>query len=254
MVQALPTVPGCCILIHWVSTMKKLAASLFVFTLCLWAADFWTKPYTDWTDKEAQKMADNSPWAKTFSVAVETPGGDSGGGRGKGGGGGGAGGTTMGQTSGPSAITGQDVGGGSMSFVIRWQSALPVKQAFVRQKFGAEAGTSPEAKQLLEANEPAYVLVVSGLNRRQLAGTDPDSIKTAMMELTSLVIKGKDPIKPIDFRLNGKGKVDAVFAFPKTSPITVDDKEVEFQSKLGTLIVKQKFRLKDMMYNGKLEL
>lgn len=227
--------------------MKKLAVSIFVFAFSLWAADFWTKPYTDWTDKDLQKMSENSPWAKEYNVATETGGApENGSSRGKGGGGGSG-------ANGPQ-ISGVDVTGSAVNLVIRWQSALPVKEAFVRRKYGAEAAISPDAKKILEADEPAYVIVVSGLNRRLLSGTDPETVKKTMLDQTSLVIKGREPIKPEDFRLNGQGRVDAVFAFPKTNPITADDKEVEFQSKLGTLIVRQKFRLKDMTYNGKLEL
>jgi hypothetical protein len=34
----------------------------------------------------------------------------------------------------------------------------------------------------------------------------------------------------------------------------LDDKEIEFSSKVGTIALKQKFKLKDMAVNGKLEL
>ena len=61
-------------------------------------------------------------------------------------------------------------GGLAPTLFARWQSALPVKQAFVRLKFGAQAATSPEAKQLLEREEPDYVIVVSGPLRSLLRG------------------------------------------------------------------------------------
>ena len=48
--------------------------------------------------------------------------------------------------------------------------------------------------------------------------------------------------------------MDILIAFPRSMPYTVDDKEVEFSTKLGTAAVKMKFRLKDMVYNGKLEM
>jgi hypothetical protein len=228
--------------------MKKLAASVFLFTLTLWAADFWTKPYTDWTDKEVQKIGNSSPWAKEFSVALGGGGGAPGGGSGKRGGGGGGG------QNNPAAANADDVGGGGLTLYIRWQSALPVKQAVARAKYGAQAASSPDAKQFLETDEPSYVIVVDGLNRGMLGGGDADAIKKTSLEQTALIIKGKEPIKPTDFRMVGQGRVSAVFAFPKTNPIDVDDKEVEFQTKLGMVSIRQRFRLKDMMFNGKLEL
>jgi hypothetical protein len=225
--------------------MKKLAALLIIFSACLWAADFWqTKPYTDWADKDLTKMISNSPWAKEFSVEM------TGGGPGGGGGGGKGGGKRDGGQTGAA-----EAGGGmpSVTLTIRWASSLPVKEAMVRMSFKGDAATSPEAKQRLEANEPDYVIVVSGLNRGMVLGS-ADELKQAMMAATELVIKGKEPIKPKDFRIVGQGKMDAVFAFPKGNAITEDDKEVEFQSKVGTVSIRQRFRLKDMMFNGKLEL
>jgi hypothetical protein len=230
--------------------MRKLSASVFLCTLSLWAADFWTKPYTDWTDKEVQKIGNSSPWAREFSVALGGGGGAPGGGSGRRGGGGGGGG---GQNAAASA---DDVGGagGGLTLYIRWQSALPVKQAVARAKYGAQAASSPDAKQYLATDEPSYVIVVDGLNRGILGGGDADAIKKTSLEQTALIIKGKEPIKPTDFRIVGQGRISAVFAFPKTNPIDVDDKEVEFQTKLGTVSIREKFRLKDMMFNGKLEL
>jgi hypothetical protein len=226
--------------------MKRPAVLAIIFSVCLWAADFWqTKPFTEWADKDLTKMISNSPWAKEFSV--EMAGGAAGGG---GGGKKGGGGTRDGGQTGAA-----DAGGGapSITLTIRWASALPVKQALVRMSFKGDAATSPEAKQRLEANEPDYVIVVSGLNRGMVLGS-ADELKQAMMGATALVIKGKEPIKAKDFRIVGQGKMDAVFAFPKANPITEDDKEVEFQSKVGMNIIRQRFRLKDMMFNGKLEL
>jgi hypothetical protein len=226
--------------------MKKLAALMIIFAVCLWAADFWqTKPFTEWSDKDATKMTSNSPWAKEFSV--EMPGGAAGGGGG--GGGKGKGGRDGGQTG------AEEAGGGmpSVTLIVRWVSALPVKQALVRMNFKGDAANSDQVKKSLDMVEPDYVVVVSGLNRAMVRGST-DELKQTMMAATELVIKGKEPIKPTDFKIIGQGRVDAVFEFPKTNPITEDDKEVEFQSKVGTITIRQRFRLKDMMFNGKLEL
>jgi len=141
----------------------------------------------------------------------------------------------------------------SMMCTVRWQSARPMKQAFVKQRYGAEATTSPDAKRILDNVEPDYVVVVDGLSRQMVRGS-ADEIKKMMMESTVLNIKGKEPIKPKDFRIVGQGKMQAFFAFPKTNAIVEDDKEVEFHSKVGPIELKQKFRLKDMLFNGKLEL
>ena len=45
--------------------MKKIAGFFLLFGFGLVAADFWQKPYTQWSDKDAAKMMTNSPWAKS---------------------------------------------------------------------------------------------------------------------------------------------------------------------------------------------
>jgi hypothetical protein len=232
--------------------MKKLFAIFFALGVCLLAADFWLKPSAEWSDKELHKMLTDSPWARSVTVSMAGPGraGDSGappalsegGGGGRGRGGGAPGGAAPG------------AGGLALTLFARWQSALPVKQAFVRLKYGAQAGTSPEAKQLLEREEPDYIIVVSGPLRSLLHG-DSEELKKAIMDASSLSAKGKDAVKPSDVQIAlSQVSNDMLFLFPRTTPFTVDDKEVEFSTKLGAATLKFKFKLKDMVFNGKLEM
>jgi hypothetical protein len=232
--------------------MKKSVAALFLFALCLGAADFWSKPSSEWSDKDLLKMITNSPWAHGFSLGFPGGGGaDSGapspmserGGGGRGGGG--AGGAPGGAAPAPA--------GPAPTIYARFQSALPVREAFVRLKYHAEAATSPEAKQVLERSEPDYVIVVSGPLRAMLKG-DSEQLKQPIMENSFLSTKGK-AFKPTDIQIAlAQSSNDMVFHFPRTNPFTLDDKEVEFSAKLGDVTVKYKFKLKDMVYNGKLEM
>ena len=49
--------------------MKYQLALLASGALVLMAADVWnSKPYTDWSDKDLQKITTDSPWAKKTSV------------------------------------------------------------------------------------------------------------------------------------------------------------------------------------------
>src|ERR1700678_3477078 len=58
--------------------MKKTAGLLVLFCFGLAAADFWQKPYTEWSDKDTAKMLTDSPWAKSVSVSMAGPGGAAG--------------------------------------------------------------------------------------------------------------------------------------------------------------------------------
>ena len=68
--------------------------------------------------------------------------------------------------------------------------------------------------------------------------------------------KGKDSIYPERVEiLEANNARLVVFLFPKEGQaIEAGDKEVTFHSKLGAMDVKAKFQLKEMMYEGKLEL
>jgi len=47
---------------------------------------------------------------------------------------------------------------------------------------------------------------------------------------------------------------EAIFVFPKTVPFTLEDKDVEFSTQLGAVVVRSKFHLKDMVVNGALQI
>jgi hypothetical protein len=242
--------------------MKKTAGVLLLFACCVFAADVWqSKPYTEWSEKDAQKIMGNSPWARLFAISVNVPeappgfgDGDSARGRGtrgiaddalpsNGPNGGRLGGAVPANQSGVSTVV-----------VARWQSALPIKEAFVRLKFGAAAATSPEAKQILDRQETSYAIVLSGPLESLLRG-NPEELKRVLIGVSSLSAKGKGDLSPTDVQITATPTAtEVLFVFPRSTAYTLDDKEVEFSTKLGGTPVKYRFRLKDMVFNGKLEL
>ena len=251
--------------------VKKAVPFLLLFSMavCVWAADFWqSKPFTEWSDKEVQRILQNSPWSHSLNVSAGGPvlpsTGNSRRNRNPG---------ETGDMSGPavapasSGIDDPSRGGSSgrggldemgvnaaptVVVTVRWQSSLAVKQALIRFKYGNEAATSSEARKLLDSVDGNYVVVVSGITKLQLWG-DPETLKKAFLEQSALIVKGQT-IKPVDFMTRADRTIDAYFAFPKTRPITIDDKDVEFLTRLNGVDLRQRFHLKDMLLNGKLEL
>jgi hypothetical protein len=246
----------------------------------MWAADFWTtKPFTEWNEKEVAKILSGSPWVAKVTISAPGgggfPGGGGGGGGGGRGGGRGAGGgdaSTGDASSGPGGDSrggggggagpggggggGESigVGGGGIPVSLIWQTALPIKQALMKRQYGAEAGTSPEAKAKLERVEQYYVLTMVGMPGSLLGAAQGDK-KAALLELTTLTANGKPPIKAIDVQTaGGRGTSTVSFAFPRSTPFTVEDKEVEFSSKFDKTGIKKKFKLKDLVFNGKVEM
>jgi len=136
---------------------------------------------------------------------------------------------------------------------VRWHTALPIKQAVARARYGDEVATSPEAAKMLERQETHYVVGIIGLPMA-MAKVNPARLKSNAL----LKIKGRSPIVAEEV----KGAPDQRGAnlylfFPRTQPgshlIVLEDKEVEVSLKLGNTEIRRKFKLKDMVYGGQLE-
>jgi hypothetical protein len=220
------------------------------------AEDFWTsKEYMQWTDEEVKKVMTNSPWAKDLTISVPLSalgrGGrpadnaapndvqsGGGGGRGRRGGGGGGG----------------DEGGGSpeamVTLNISFRSALPFRKALVRSRLGNGATVPADAAQLITKEPEEYVVVVTGLPARMAALLDP-----ALKDKSILHAGKKQAMTAIKMDVQRRTQsVDVFYTFPKSPVISADDKEVELDLQIGPIHAKKKFNLKDMVYNGKLEL
>jgi hypothetical protein len=266
--------------------LPRVLVLLGLGALVLLAEDFWLKkPYAEWGEKDAARILKNSPWTHEVSVGSSSgsPMSSQGGGRGSRGNGqgmgvpdanGSIGGDTGGSGTGGSGMGGSDMGGGgsrggrgggsemggrgsgiqSMLVRVCWESALPVRQALVVAKFGPEKAASEEAKKFLAQEMPVYVVEVLDLPP-DMARFPPERLNEMAKTTTSLRIKDKDPIPASGVQSAKRDKfVDLYFLFPKTSPILLEDKEVEFVSAFGRFEIKKKFKLKDMVIGDKLEL
>jgi hypothetical protein len=258
------------------------------------AADPWAaKPPSEWTEKDLLRLMSDSPWARSVSLPdPRSSGASSGGGGGRGrrsGGSGmdasdssGIGGSDMGAAS-SSGIGGGGGGGGrggrggrgegggmegggtpSIPVMIRWQSSRPIKIATIRGRMGAEADTNPKAKDLIAREEPDYIVAVIFPPQLRPGGRRPGAPdqKTpdtsaqadALKEHVSLSVKGRDSLHPTSVILPNETNIAFIFRFAKTPPITLEDKEVEFEMTHGPFHLKRKFKLKEMVYEGRLEL
>jgi hypothetical protein len=164
-----------------------------------------------------------------------------------------------------------------MNLTIRWESALPIQNALMRQ--GDRA--SDELKAAADATEKYYVISVQGLRmpRQRNRSGDPDDqtaddndndrggdnaprrdrnqssdyMRNRLLDAAQLAPKGKSSIYAEDVQIDGPGGSGGVrFLFPRTKPITTGDKEVDFILDVRRIKVEEKFRLSDMLYQGKL--
>jgi hypothetical protein len=153
--------------------------------------------------------------------------------------------------------------------VVSWVSAMPVKEAVMRSEYPGKLPEPGEKGYTLDKPEKDYVIAVSGLpaapQRRQgdvpADGQNPptdEQRKTRLMAATKLDLgKNQLPIACEDVKFNqpaADGSTETLFYFPRTAPLSLDNKEVTFESTMGRLKIERKFVLKDMKYHGKLDL
>jgi hypothetical protein len=256
-------------------------------------SDFWNKKEpADWSSAEVEQMITKSPWAKEttaqYSRDQSDGGGYPGGGNdpnaggyppggggypGGGGGGGYPGGGIGGGGRGGMGIPG--MGGGGMGGgrggrrggqqmelpkgTVRWESSKPV----------LEAMKTP----LPDAFAKHYVISVSGFplnggryrrsqddsdtsNSDSNASQSTDDMLDRLKSLSFLAPKGRDGAQPgiVQKSPTGSGGT-LLFGFSQEMlSLKPDDKEATFSTKLGSLVIKTKFNLKDMMYKGELAL
>src|SRR6185295_11966697 len=82
---------------------------------------------------------------------------------------------------------------GGVMATIRWQSALPIRQALAKLKYGDEVTTSPEAAKLLAGSERFYIVSISGVPPR-VPGNE-----------AAIEIYGKDTLRSVDVKSGREG-------------------------------------------------
>ena len=242
------------------------------------SADFWNKKDpSQWTGEEIDELTTRSPWAKPVTTQY-APGSNGGYGQGSpngggypGGGGyprgGGMGGPTIGIGGiGIGMPRGRGMGGGrngggqggvvTYKGTVRWESAQPILDALKNP--------------LPDAFAKHYVIGVRDIpliedqSRRQDNG-DQDSSnsdrsttlsKRTMDDLklsTTLQPKGREMVSADVVQQMTPGGTYFLFGFAKDRlDFGKNDREVAFATRLGRILVKAKFDMKEMLYHGKL--
>jgi hypothetical protein len=249
-----------------VSLIVVLLSSVLV-----WAADkdFWdTKPYSEWNDKEVEKLLKNSPWSRTVTVSMGMMGGPGYGNESRQQvprTAGGAGTQTPGVESEPGGIDRRGQGGlgdpserPSVPLVVHWYSR-PVREAFARRvQLRKPEAAKEQLDSLLNYNETThFAILITGLPPR-MPGSAPAELVQGLKEDTYLQKKNKERIPLAEVvPPSGPGQ-PLVLKFLSEADgkpvLTLEDKEVELVSRLAGDSLRAKFKLADMVVNGKLEL
>jgi hypothetical protein len=199
--------------------VTRRLAFLMLWATFLSAGDFWVeKKFSEWNSHEVGQMLTDSPWARKAEVYVK----------------------------------GKDAGAG---LIVRWQTAVPIRQAVARFHYGDEAGTSEKIAQQLSREEPFYIVGILGLPLT-LIGPKPEELKSWV----ALKAGSQPPLRPVDILTDKlmSQALNVFFFFPKQQPgahvITLADETVEVVLESPLVEIRYTFPLKELVYAGKLEL
>lgn len=237
------------------------SAALILVAVPLLAAEFWDKkPFLEWSGNEVRRMLTRSPWAQQTTVGLDTasagfgpPGGFEGPQ---------AGGFPNAAPGGlpPDAAAGnapqrgrlEPFGPGAPQIVVRWHSALPIRQALVRASVSGEPELTEPAQRFLEPQTEYYIVSVSGL---PAAALQPPLDAALLAQAAALKRKGRSALRPEKAEIEAEASLLGLFFyFCRSDEITLADREVEFTVTLPELRFSRKFKLQDMVFGGKLEL
>ena len=244
--------------------MKHLLTSTLICSSVLLAADFWqSKKPSEWTEKEARKMIESSPWVKDVQPSMNAPviGGGLGGRSGRGGAS--MGGMSGGNMSADAGAMNGPMGGPMAAPEVSGMQVPKIKVAFETATPVAEAKARIAIKDVFQAIRGEFVVVsVAGMRSMgapRQGGDDPNRSKemqARLLQLTTLKVKDDKVYQPADAKIQQTptGSV-MLFAFPrKELQITPEDKQVTFKTTMGPMEISVKFNLKDMVFDQKLSL
>src|ERR1700761_3546486 len=232
------------------------------------AASWQKENPAQWTSEEVYQILNNSAWSQSVRVSVARTGGY--GEQGPGGGGNGGvwgegmpGGGGLGRGGGMGGGMGRGRGRGgyppaeqTTPVTVQWQSALPVRLAEAKL-----SGGTPDAAAMKPLDE--YVIAVVGLPKsgfgpRQSGSSDGDDSDDERfadhLKVITVLSFGSQHLNPTKIELNQGRDGRTVFHFEKSEPITLEDKDAEFRITSERMEIKKKFALKEMEYQGRLEL
>lgn len=220
------------------------------------AAQWEKKPYTEWSEKEALKMLNDSPWGRT--MVFSTP-------------------STLfrGPTSGRQGAGGQATSANSdssthVNFRIRFLSAKPIRQAISRQMELKSKGEMSDAlaahlKSIVEGEFVEYIVVTVSCDSQQPGSNFQEAMGllntrgTAFLKNnTFLETKGGKRVFLEEYQQPRADGLGARFLFKRMLDgepfLTPDSNSVRFYSELaGNYRLDRRFKVGEMMFEGKLE-
>lgn len=185
------------------------------------------RSFPDWPASKVDQILTDSPWAKEATVSFDLRGAT---------------------RSGNSSVRTE------IFLTIRWASSLPVRQASALLAFGAAGLGEEKAVELLQSNEAEYVVEVAGFPA-SLVNYITKDLEADLLRSAKLLVSGRTPVVASSVQVPEHGMHRmAILRFPRLRDLDPGENTIEFRAASGPLHLHQRFKLKEMLYAGRLEL
>jgi hypothetical protein len=223
-----------------------------------------TKPWTEWSAKDAEKVLNDSAWGQTQTESDSSSQSSSG--------------SAITQTTASrensvkSADGAKNVESGekrdpiSFHYRVRLLSAKPIRAAFIRmiELQGAPPEKIGELRTFVDRDFGDYIVVtltMDGTDRKRmgLAMTEINTVDAEKLKTTTyLERKDGKRVSLLQYRQPVQDGLGAKFVFPRMIEgkpfIEADSGEVRFSTEAGkALKITRRFKVSEMMFDGKLE-
>lgn len=215
------------------------------------AAEDWTR----WSDKKVLEILTDSPWARRKRVRLEwykrdpeppraedMPG---------------ATGPNMRRPGGSNPIGGIGVPRTSLpleaDLIIRWSSALPVRQARALYLHRSQAGQARALTELLEDQPEHAIVEIHGLPA-QIAHKGAGAVELAAMQGVRLRLPRGRVAAPVKTKADITGLTLDLYAYFERAVLDPPGGEIEVVADLQIARFRERFRMSQMVYGGRLEI
>lgn len=212
-----------------------------------------TRPYAQWTPGEVKSLLTNSPWSKAHTVTINN-GLDA-------------------RTRGFVATGGGDLQREQHNFFhVRFLTAKPVRMAIARERMLQhpelmDAARLAGLQRFVQQPDDTHIIVSLVLSSRPPGAPTLFEFRTELLRArltavaatTFLATGSGQRVYVTEYRPPDQRDLGSLYYFPRLredgSPlVTVEDKEIRFETAIGGQRIWRQFKLTDMVFAGRLEI
>ena len=141
-----------------------------------------------------------------------------------------------------------------MYLLTRWSSALPIRRALALQEFGVNGLKDENAVELLNRRDAEYVIEIAGFPTQAIT-QGARQLSSDLLRSARLTVANRPTARAAYANVPEHGMhLVATMRFPRFDGLSGKDGTIDLYAESGKIQIQVRFKLKDMVYQGRLEL